>query len=183
MVHGFGTIAVWLDRILTGIRLRWSQTHPLGFHPSVPSSGNHLGQEKRGPTLRAELAHCSSVRQVSNIYVWSLSMPSQVPWTQSLLFTISTVIKFAFDLDAVYLIVDGWHHTTFLSKVCSASFCQNLTRGLKTMMEIEKAIVRELAWDDKHYLKKSADWKAQINPVGRTNGFLLICALRGMQIF
>ena len=67
------------------------------------------------------------------------------PWTQSLLFTFCTVIKFAFDLDAVYLIVDDWNHTTFFSKVSSASFCQNLTRGPKTMMEIEKAIVRELA--------------------------------------
>ena len=69
MVLGFGTIAVWSDRTLTGIRLRGSQTHPLDFHPSVPRSGNHLGQEKRGPTLRAELSRCSSVRQVSNIYV------------------------------------------------------------------------------------------------------------------
>ena len=48
------------------------------------------------------------------------------------------------------------------------------------LLEIEKEIVREVAWGDKPYLRKSTDREAQISPLNWTNA-VLICALRSVD--
>ena len=50
------------------------------------------------------------------------------------------------------------------------------------LLEIEKGIVHEVARGDKHYLKQSADRKAQISLISETNAFL-ICASQSADCF
>ena len=62
----------------------------------------------------------------------------------------------------------------------STFLLSGLHKKNQKLLEIEKEIVREMAWGDKPYLRKSTDRKAQISPLNWTNVFL-ICALRSVD--